>query len=62
MGNDLKEYMLKRYEKIAETDEVKKKIALLRKQMLLDSCNSFFISSDGGIIKLKVRILILGFN
>ena len=31
MGEELKSYMQKRYDKIAEDDEVKKKVAIVRK-------------------------------
>lgn len=33
MGEELKSYMQKRYDKIAEDDDVKKKVAIVRKEM-----------------------------
>lgn len=35
MGEELKEYMQKRYDKIAEEDEIKKKVAEIRKEMFM---------------------------
>lgn len=43
MGSELKEYMLKRYNKIAEEDDVKKKVAFVRKQMFQNEGISFLI-------------------
>lgn len=42
MGDELKKYFQQKYNKIAEDDEVKKKVSLIRKKMFQNESNFIF--------------------